>query len=153
MSGAGFQREVPVRFGATDPAGIVYYPFVFDICHHVFEDFFQDRIGRNYASLLTSERTGFPTVHVEADFLAPIRYGERLFVTMSALRIGSSSLTLCFDGVLEDGRAAFRAKIVKSAASLDTFRALPIPEFLRPHFEAILSVDGARSGSEDPKGQ
>ncbi len=133
----GFVREVPIRFGATDPAGILYYPEVFHLCHGVFEDFFTDRIGRTYADLLNHDRVGFPTVHVESDFFAPIRYGESLRVTMRVEKIGSSSLGLLFRGELADSRAAFVARIVKTAASLDTFRSVSMPETLRGFFETI----------------
>ena len=67
-----FSTRIVVRFGETDPAGLVYYPRLFHYCHVAFEEFFAARTGRTYAELLARERLGFPTVNAQAEFFAPL---------------------------------------------------------------------------------
>src|SRR6266436_6043673 len=68
-----FRTSVPVRFGDVDHAGIVFYPKFFVYFHEAFERFFDDaRI--TYERLIAERRIGFPTVHIDCDYLAPLRY-------------------------------------------------------------------------------
>ena len=82
-----------VRFGEVDQAQIVYYPRLFHYCHLAMEDFCESELGLPYAVVIKERRIGFPTVHVEADFTAPMPFGADLSIEVSYLRIGKSSVT------------------------------------------------------------
>ena len=51
-----YATELKVRFGDIDHAGIVYYPRISHYCHVAFEEFFSDRIGIPYHSVLDDRR-------------------------------------------------------------------------------------------------
>src|SRR4051794_36933489 len=87
-----FSTRLGVRFGDCDPAGLVYYPALFDFCHAAMEEFFAARCGKSYAQLL-SEDLGFPTVSVSAEFTAPFVYGDDVDVEVWVSRVGRSSAT------------------------------------------------------------
>ncbi|HEV7904595.1 MAG TPA: thioesterase family protein, partial [Pyrinomonadaceae bacterium] len=73
-----FSTRITVRFGDTDPAGLVYYPNIFHYFHIALEEFFAARCGLSYRRLMADERIGFPTVNTEAEFFVPIVYGDEL---------------------------------------------------------------------------
>src|ERR1051325_11642171 len=73
-----FTTRITVRFGEADPAGLVYYPRLFHYCHIAFEEFFAARCGITYEQLLARERIGFPAVNVQAEFVAPLVYGDEV---------------------------------------------------------------------------
>lgn len=132
-----FSTRLIVRFGETDPAGLVYYPRLFHYCHIALEEFFAARCGVNYQHLLAEERIGFPTVKVEAEFYAPLVYGDELKVELFISRVGRSSATFEYRLLrASDDLLCARVTQVHVAMNLDSRRAVSIPEVYRLAFAA-----------------
>lgn len=134
MSRLAFQREERVRFGHCDPAGIVFFPRYFEMLNALIEDWFTDGLGIDYAALITTRRTGLPSVKLAADFQRVSRIGDVLSQRIAIRKLGRSSLTLhvSFDGA--DGtRVAFEQVLV--CTSLDTHRPIPFPDDVRDALE------------------
>lgn len=132
-----FSTRIRVRFGDTDPAGLVYYPNLFHYFHVAMEEFFAARCGVEYARLMEDEGIGFPTVNVQAEFLLPLIYGDEVEVEVFVSRVGSSSAT--FEYRLKrasDGALCARAAQVHVSMNLIERRAVPISENLRQAFTA-----------------
>ena len=124
-----FRLDIPVRFNDIDQAGIVYYPTFFHYYHQTFEDFFAATGATPFPEIIGERRVGFPTVHVEGDFDAPIRYGDLLSVTLSIPRVGKSSVDFQFratTGAAEPLRQVGRGLVTKVCVSLDTLAPCPI---------------------------
>ena len=136
-----FTRTVPIRFSHCDPAGIVYFPHYFDMFNGLIEDWYTERLGVDYAAMISSDRHGFPFVHIETDFRIPSRMGERLDLTLFVGRVGRSSLTLVIVGHL-GGVERLRARLVTAMVSLETHRSVELPHALRERFEDYLSEAG-----------
>ena len=122
---------IVVRFGDCDPAGIAYFPVIFDWFHQAMEDWFDRGLERPYATVIEGRRLGFPAVHSEADFVAPCRMGDRLTVGLSVAKVGRTSLHLAYtlEGAeAEDRRATGRTVVV--VTDLETLRPRPLPEDL-----------------------
>jgi 4-hydroxybenzoyl-CoA thioesterase len=129
-----YRASIPVRFGDVDHAGIVYYPRYFIYFHEAFEDFFNDN-GHPYAEVLGARRIGFPTVHIETDYRAPLRYGDSLDVELTVTRVGNKSATFRYVGWRHrDGVEACVAEITVACIDLDRFEAQPFPDDLRALF-------------------
>lgn len=129
-----FRTRIAVRFGDVDHAGIVYYPQYFIYFHEAFEDFFDDN-GHRYPELLGRRRLGFPTVHLEADYKLPLRYGDALDIELSVPRVGDKSAVFRYVGFRhKDGQQACTAEITCACVDMDSFRAVPIPDDLRALF-------------------
>lgn len=124
-----FRTRIRVRFGDCDPAGLVYYPVILHYCHVAMEEFFAERCGISYHKLMMDERIGFPVVNVEAEFFAPLVYGDEAEVEVSVTGVGRSSATFEY-GIRRagDGALCARSTNVQVAMNLDTRRAVPIPE-------------------------
>lgn len=87
-----YTGQIRVRFGDIDQAGIVYYPRFFNYFHMVYEDYLRERVIPLHV-LLKERHIGFPIVHLEADFRAPLRYGDVCPVELELVKLGGSSLT------------------------------------------------------------
>ena len=140
---APYSSPVRVRFGEIDRAGIVYYPRFFHYFHIAFEEFFADRVGIPYHVLIEKRRIGFPTVRVECDYRAPLKFGDRLDVRISVERIGRSSVTFRYRAWNRRGRRiSAEALVTVVCVDMATFRPVGIPAFCRRAFEE--HVEGRR---------
>ena len=134
-----FQTSIAVRFGDVDHAGILYYPRYYIYFHDCFENLF-DQSAISYVDLIDRRRVGFPTVHIESDHKAPMRWGDTLDVTVTVPRLGERSATCHYLGRRRrDGALAVEAKITVACIDLDTFEARAIPDDVRALFGCIAS--------------
>jgi 4-hydroxybenzoyl-CoA thioesterase len=130
--------EIAIRFGHVDQAKIVYYPHLFHFGHEAMEETFRQVVGISYPDLIAKERLGFPSVHLETDFVETVGYGETLRIAVSVLEIGRTSVTWRFEGSRSsDGVVAFRTKVTTVCVDMDRFRPVPIPEKFRPALESL----------------
>jgi 4-hydroxybenzoyl-CoA thioesterase len=134
-----FATTVEVRFGDCDPAGIVYYPVLYHYCHVAFEDTWRGALGIPYPELVGKHRIGFPTVHVETDFVSPARYGDRVAITVGVLKVGTTSVTFQYEGSVE-GRIVLRSTHTTVCLDLDAFDRRPIPDPFRDALARLMSV-------------
>jgi 4-hydroxybenzoyl-CoA thioesterase len=131
-----FSTRIRVRFGDADPAGLVYYPVIFHYFHIALEEFFGARCGISYDRLIAEERLGFPTVRSEAEFFAPLVYGDEVRVEFFVSKVGRSSAVFEYRAMrASDGTLCARATNVHVAMNMDTRRAVPIPDKYREAFE------------------
>lgn len=127
-----------IRFDDVDGAGIVYYPQFFHLCHKAFEDFFDESDGYSYPRLINELRRGFPTVAIESDFSAPLRYGDIAAVNIMLKNIGNTSVSLGYEIHQEPGSTlCFSACITMVFMNLDKHQVLPIPADMRELFESL----------------
>ncbi len=131
-----FSAEFSVRFGEIDQARVVYYPRFFHYFHQTFEEWFAGALGVSYPDLVLKENVGYPSVRVESEFLAPLRYGDRIRVELELKDIGRTSITLGYTIVrLTDGAISARATIKNVAIDNDTFKRVAISDAWRRRFE------------------
>ena len=134
-----FIRKLRVRFEDVDYAQVVYFPNLFGYCHNVFEDFFEHEVGALYSVMLRDRKVAFPSVHAEADFKRPLRFGDLIRVEMDTLNVGESSIRSRYRMFLDTAAELLaEVQIVTSAIDLAVFRATPIPADVRAAFERHL---------------
>lgn len=125
-----FVFATPVRFADVDHAGIVYYPRFFHYFHVAFEELFRQRMGaRAYVDLLDNDRVGFPAVRAEADYQAPLKFGDTAEIAVTVERMGKTSITFAY--VVrrqEDGVQCATGKVVCAVVDLDKFKSTAVPE-------------------------
>ena len=131
-----FETTLLVRFGHVDPAGIAYYPRIFDYLHDVFEELWERHVGQRYYDLLLNQGVGFPLVHTEADFHSPLRFGQRPLVRVTCFQLGRSSLGLRYR-IVEGERLCVEARMVTVCVSMETMAPLEIPPKFRGAFEEL----------------
>lgn len=100
-----FRWAVRVRFGDTDPYGVVYFVSYFRYMKEALDEFLRSRA-------LPPERTyrdpeggrGLPVAASSARFIAPARYGEVLDIEVSVAACTEKSVTFAFRiGRADDG--------------------------------------------------
>ena len=126
-----FRRERLIRFSDCDPAGIVFYPQYFVMFNGLVEDWITEELEIGYSALVIGRRIGLPTVHLEADFTAVSRMGDDVALELAVEHLGTRSLTLSLRCVDAAGGVRMRMRQVIVLTSLETHRAIPIPDDLR----------------------
>ncbi len=129
-----FNRDILVRFPDVDFARVVYYPRYFDYCHRVFEDFFAAEVHVPYAEMLTARNVGYPSVHVSADYQAPLRMGDTAHLEMTTQAAGAGSLTLRYRVTCGQTLCA-TLETVCASVDMKTFTSVPLPDDVRAAFE------------------
>ena len=132
-----FITQLQVRFGDVDPAGIVYYPKIFDYIHEAFEELWEVHVGKRYYHLLGEEHMGFPLVHSEVDFKHPLHFGDRPIVRVNAFKVGTSSIGLRYEFRVDEVLCIV-ASMTVVCVGLDGLDSRPIPDRYRTKFEALL---------------
>jgi len=125
--------HLKVRFGDIDNAGIVYYPRFVHYFHVALEEFFGAELGIDYATVLTRHRIAFPTVHLEADFRRPLKFGDHIGIEISVLNLGRTSITWGYRAYLlgEEEHPVCEGQNVTVCIHMDSFRKVELPEWLR----------------------
>jgi 4-hydroxybenzoyl-CoA thioesterase len=133
MSKSPFVSEKLIRFHHCDPAGIVFYPQYFTLFHELLEDLYNRGLKLNYAEMISKDRRGLPTAHIDCDFKIPSKIGDVVQMQLSVQRIGRTSLTI---GVKVCAGAEVRvtATQVLVLISLVDGALVSIPDDLRARF-------------------
>lgn len=141
--GAPFVFRRPVRFDEIDAAGYVYFPKLVALAHEALERLLESARPGGYAGWVVGERIGLPCVHVEADFSAPLRFGDAIVVSARVVRFGETSVT--FDVQIDrgDGVACARIGYVVACADLNGPRKRALPPELRAALERHVTDRGA----------
>ena len=87
---------------------------------------------------IQERRVGWPTVHVECDYRAPLRYGDAFDVAVSFPKVGRSSFVTRYE-VSSGGRLRCTAEITAVTTDLERMESLDIPPVVR---EALARFPG-----------
>ena len=135
---APFRYSFTVRFADVDHAGIVYYPVFYHYFHVAFEEFFRERMGADaYLALLDETKIGFPAVHSECDYKAPLRFSDRAETEISLDRMGNKSVTLRYrvSRMRREGTVlAAEGRVTCAVTDLKLFQAVECPPVLKDLF-------------------
>ncbi len=134
-----FVTPYSVRFADVDNAGIFYYPRFFHAFHVAFEEWWDKGVGRPYHVVIGEDRVGFPSVHIETDFRKPVTFGDPMEIRVGCTRIGNKSVVVRYEvRHRETGDLHTESDITHAVVDMDSFTAMPIPDFYRKAFETIL---------------
>jgi len=81
-----------ISFYDCDPAGILFFARIFEICHSAYEDLI--RSFNLNASYWTNEEYAVPIIHSEGEFLLPLRTGDEITVEVSVSQLKESTFEL-----------------------------------------------------------
>ena len=82
-----------VRWGETDPFGIVFYPSFYVWMDQATHELFRSPAG-SFADLFTDSGYGFPIVEAVCRFRRPARYDDEIAVTSSVVELRNRSFTV-----------------------------------------------------------
>jgi 4-hydroxybenzoyl-CoA thioesterase len=131
-----FQWERPVRFAEVDQAGLVFFPHFGAYCHDTLERFFEQLPG-GYPHMVGPGDTGIPTVHFEADFESPLKYGDIAVIELGVEGVGRRSVSLRYTFRRKaDGVVCARIRHTIVVARMSALASVEMPAELRALFEA-----------------
>jgi acyl-CoA thioester hydrolase len=128
-----FSFPIVPRYAEIDQQGVVfnahYLTWFDEACAG-----FLDHLGVTYPGLIDSGHD-IQVVHSEIDFLAPVRWRDAVRVAVACPRIGSTSFTLDFSVLRQNGdveeQTAVRGHNVYVVVSSEDWAKRPVPEKLR----------------------
>jgi 4-hydroxybenzoyl-CoA thioesterase len=144
-----FQREVPVRFGACDPATFVYYPRYFEMINAFVEDWFEDGLEASFPGLLYHKGILAPTVHFTIDFPRPSRFGDRLTFKLVVQKIGNSSCAIQIEASCQ-GEVRVIAQQMLVFMDATRRRPVPIPVDIAKRMRHFTTAGDSRESTAPP---
>jgi 4-hydroxybenzoyl-CoA thioesterase len=131
-----FTTHTQVRFGHVDPAGIAYFPRIYEFLHEAFEELWERHVGERYDRLILGRRLGFPLVNSQVDFKGPLHFGDKALVRVTCFQLGRSSLGLRYRFEV-GGEERVHARMITVCIDMDRFEPVPMPPEFRQAFEQI----------------
>jgi acyl-CoA thioester hydrolase len=124
--------EVRVRFGDTDPYGIVYFVSYFRYCHRAIEEFFR-ACGFKPEETFKNVKEGFglPIVEAWGRFRRPSRYGDLLRIETRVQEVRSKAVVFRFEFYPETGRDLLAEGTATLVAIGADWRARALPERIK----------------------
>jgi 4-hydroxybenzoyl-CoA thioesterase len=132
--------ERSIGFNDVDAAGLVFFGRFLGYGHEAMEALFGALSG-GYQALISRRRVGLPAVHVEANYRAPLAYGDAARIETSVRRVGRRSLTFCHRFIrVRDGVLA--AEVLHTVACMDLVHraGCDMPDDVRRLAEAHLEA-------------
>jgi YbgC/YbaW family acyl-CoA thioester hydrolase len=87
-----FEKNILIRFGDTDPQGILYFARLQDISHRCLEEYLAST-PLGWAYWFSNLEFAVPIKNAQSDFSKPMRAGQKITVTLSTQKISDSSVT------------------------------------------------------------
>ncbi|WP_118184873.1 acyl-CoA thioesterase [Paraburkholderia phosphatilytica] len=144
---ATFEWPIRIRFAHCDPAGIVYFPQYLVLTNMLVEDWFTERLGIDYAQMISVRRVGLPIVKLDCEFSRPSRMGETVTLALTVDRIGQRSLRITIVGRCGD-EVRFRAHQVLVTTSLESGQSIDIPDDIAAALARFAPQSEAESKAE-----
>ncbi|HEU4408432.1 MAG TPA: hotdog domain-containing protein [Polyangiaceae bacterium] len=121
-----FEREQIVRWGDSDPAGILYGPRSFEYGVGLVEELFLHLFNEGFDAFQRRHQVLLTWVHLACDFRRPAATGTALTLRLAVERLGTSSVTYRVDALGAGGETHFRLKMVSATVAMATGRPSPL---------------------------
>ena len=137
-----FSTLIKVCFSDIDNAGIVYYPRFLHYFHLAKEEFFAHALGIDYADVLYKKKVTFPSVHIECDFRQKLRYGDKIDMEVSVIKIGNTSITWGYRGFRQGSGKGLVVEGLNTTVCVkpDTFKKIEVPKWLRKGLSEYMRI-------------
>ncbi|MGA7577113.1 MAG: acyl-CoA thioesterase [Desulfobaccales bacterium] len=132
LSDGVHRTRVRVRFGDTDPYGIVYFVSYFRYCHGGIEEYLRAcglKPEETFKNL--REDYGLPIVEAWCRFRRPVRYGELLRLETRVREIRSRAMIFGFEFYPETGQELLAEGSAHLVAIDAAWRARELPESIK----------------------
>lgn len=130
MKTTAFQHRFTVGLPDTDAAGVLFYGHLFRHAHDAFEAFMA-QCGQPLPQLVADGTWGLPIAHAKADYLRPMRHGERVTVEVTVRELGDRSFRLGYRFRGPGGTLRARAETVHVATDAGDGTSRSLPDALR----------------------
>ncbi|RPH38960.1 MAG: tol-pal system-associated acyl-CoA thioesterase [Burkholderiales bacterium] len=130
-----FGWPVRVYWEDTDAGGVVYYANYLKFLERARTEWLS-HLGLEQDELARDAGVVFVVRRVEADYLAPARFNDRLMVRCEMADLGNASLSMD-QQVLRGDEVLLKARVKVACVDRVNFRPVRMPAFVRRAFGAV----------------
>ncbi|RMF71169.1 MAG: acyl-CoA thioesterase [Acidobacteria bacterium] len=129
--------EMAVRFQDVDAAGVIFFARALEYCSDALFELIE-RAGFPGRRMFVEREFVTPVKHAEAHYVRPLRYGDRVAITIPLARVRESDFTLGYRLTrASDGEPAVVGAIHQVCVDPGTFSRIPIPGEFRTVLDRI----------------
>ena len=118
-----------ISFYDCDPAGILFYGRIFEICHSAYEDLIRSfNLTSDYWN---NEEYAVPISHTEGEYMLPLRPGDEVTVEVTVSVLKESSFELSYTCRDSKGDVTNQVKTVHIFVDKKKWKKTPVIEEVR----------------------
>lgn len=130
-----YEKKIIVKFGETDPQGIMYFNHPLQIAHECLEEYWsQTATGWDY--WFRNPQFAAPIRHCDCDFLKPLVAGQKYTARLSVAEIKNSSVIFNCEFIQNQ---VLHAKTTTTHVFVDakTFKKISIPKKIKKKLQSL----------------
>ena len=131
-----FKTEKKISFYDCDPAGILFFGRVFELCHSAYEDLIASfNLNEDYWN---NNEYVVPILNSEAHYHKSIKYGEMITVEVTVLKLKSSSFELEYVCKNKSGEECTIVRTVHVCVNKSTWKKQPMKPLIHAGLKQYL---------------
>jgi YbgC/YbaW family acyl-CoA thioester hydrolase len=124
-----FKAKKKINFYDCDPAGILFYAKIYELCHSVYEEMIQSfNLEENY---WTNDDYVVPIIHSEANYKKPLLYNFFVEIELSVKSISTSAFKLFYSCKNEAGEVCVEVETTHVFVNKKTWKKKAIKDDVR----------------------
>ena len=127
-----FVTKRKVRLSETDVTGFIYFTNLFKFATEALEEFLETK-GTNLSKMIQNSDYLLPIVSAKSTYLAPISLSDEITLTLTVVRMGTSSIEIHTD-ISKGASPIGKVEIIHVATSKVTMKKMPISQELKSYF-------------------
>lgn len=127
-----FLTKRRVRLSETDVTGVIYFTNLFKFAGEALEEFLETK-GTNLSKMIKNSDFLLPIVSAKSTYLAPIFLSDEITLTLTVIKMGTSSIEIHTD-ISKAGGLVGKVEIIHVVTSKATMKKMPISQELRSYF-------------------
>ncbi len=122
-----------INFYDCDPAGIIFYSKIFEICHSAYEEFIRSiNLESDY---FNNESFAVPIIHTEAEFFLPLKPADKISIEITVNQLRESSFELKYLCKNFEGKITNEVRTVHIFMDKKNWIKIPIDPLIKTHLE------------------
>ena len=131
-----FRYKRRINFYDCDPAGILFFGRIFQLCHEAYETMIESfNLKDNY---WVNENFVVPIIHSEAKYRKPLHAGETVELEITVTNLKDSSFELTYVCKNNKGEVTNNVKTVHIFVNKETWKKTKIVEEVRERLKGYL---------------
>lgn len=119
-----YSIQKKINFYDCDPAGILFYGRIFELCHAAYESMIESfNLEEDYWS---NDDYVVPIIHSEAKYRNPFTYGQTVTVVLKVTSLKNSSFELQYECKNEKGELCTEVRTVHVLIDKTTWKKKPL---------------------------
>jgi len=132
-----FIHKIKINFFDCDPAGILFYARVFQICHSAYEAMIQSFLLKE--DYWNNSDYVVPITSSEAKYHKPIKYGETITIELTIEQLKTSSFELGYLCKNESGEVCIKVKTIHVSVDKQSWGKRELPKEVKTGLEKVFN--------------